>query len=162
MKSRSLQSFEDRIEISDVMKRYAFGVDKRLPEVIADCFQKNVFSSYNGIELGEGRDKIVRLMSAASSYVSTMHHVGTIFFHDLSAEFANVEHYSIAYLLSRTENGSHVLVTRGVNYQDKLVKVSAGWKIQHRIHSVAWSVEMPAVPSPALPEAFLRSAGIID
>jgi hypothetical protein len=156
----SRDSLADEVAIRDVLHRYAFGVDARDFDMQRACFTEDVEAEYGGHRLPRGVDGILTLNRGASRFVSTMHHAGTTVILSLTADAAETEHYAIAYLLARENDGRHVLTTRGVRYSDRFRRDDRGWCICRRVHRVLWSTSAEAVASPPLPAAFLAAAGI--
>ena len=150
----------NEVAIRDVLHRYAFGLDTRDFEMQRACFTEDVEAEYGGHRLPRGVESILTLNRGVAGFVSTMHHAGTTVIQSLTADTAETEHYSIAYLLSREADGRHVLTMRGVRYSDGFRREGDAWRICRRRHNVLWATKAEAIASPPLPAAFLAAAGI--
>jgi hypothetical protein len=158
----SRDSLADEVAIRDVLHRYAFGVDARDFAMQRACFTEDVEAEYGGHRLPRGVDGILTLNRGAAGFVSTMHHAGTTVILSLTADSAETEHYSIACLLAREDDGGHVLTMRGVRYSDAFRREDGEWRICRRRHNVLWATTAGAIASPPLPAQFLEAAGIVS
>lgn len=150
----------DECAIRDVLHRYAWGLDSHDFEMQRACFTEDCEAEYGGHKLPGGVEGILKLNRGAMGFVSTMHHAGTVAIVSLDGDAAETEHYSLACLLERGEDGRHVLVTRGVRYSDRWRRDDGTWRICRRVHRVAWATRQAAEANPALPASFLAAAGV--
>ena len=142
MNQAKLQLLMDRSEISDVVIRYATGIDMRDWQAYLSCFTDEVdidFTSWSGgspVHLTAKQwTKIVR--RAISGFKSTQHissnHVITV-----NGDEATCISYMQAQHYLPTEAGSNCF-TLGGFYTNTLVRTSQGWKIKKCKLTVTWS-----------------------
>jgi SnoaL-like domain len=124
----------DRLEIQDLPKRYAQGIDGRDWKQVDSCFlpeARMVGTTYSG----PYPEYISNLRKAVERYTTTMHFFGTQLT-DVAGDKASMSTYGVAFHLgSGEENGDFVI---GVRYRDEVVRTASGWLIEQRTVNGIW------------------------
>lgn len=125
----------DRAAITDVLLRYARGVDRRDLDLVASCFTPDAI--YEGaLARGTIADALVRLRDRMARYDSTMHFIGNQLI-EISGDTAISETYAIAYH-RLTEAGEGKLFIVAVRYLDELTHDGPTWRIRRRVVKTEW------------------------
>jgi hypothetical protein len=131
----------DREAITEVLIRYAHGLDQRDWTLVESCFTVDAQAEYSGTVLQPGVQAIVDYVSGVARLDATMHFIGNVLI-DLSGDTAHSECYAIANLV----DGGNVKV-RGLRYSDDLVRWADSWKIRKRVHRAIWMYEAASLPT---------------
>jgi uncharacterized protein (TIGR02246 family) len=117
-------------EITDVLVRYATGIDTRDWDLFRTCFTEDCSVDYGEIGRWQSADAITAYMRRAHSGPS-MHRLSNIAVH-LDGDRATARSYVDAMVLGRGGRG-------GANslgyYDDRLVRTEDGWRIAERSHT---------------------------
>jgi hypothetical protein len=138
----------DRAAIENLLMRYALAVDTRDFDDVGDCFTPGARAFYSGVQLSPGVEHIVDHIRGISHFVESQHVFGASLI-EIEGDRATSVSYATAYLV-RAEADGHVALTRGLRYDDHLVRTRDGWRIDARVHRALWSAELPVtwpVPS---------------
>ena len=120
-------SLLDRLEIRDLLYRYARGVDRRDVDMVGACFTPDC--RYDGaLASGTVADMLAALPAAMARYERTMHFMGEPAV-DLDGDTAHSETPTVAYHLVPEGGGMRVV---HVVYRDSLRRTHAGWRIVER------------------------------
>lgn len=138
-------SADDRLEIIDTVTRYFTAIDRRDFELLHSVFTDDVEAVFEGVRVAGGVDRLIAFVTGKSDIrlpvevidiQLSMHfmgnHVATI-----DDDVAHAETYALAHLVDRP-GGVARLRTRGLRYQDELVRTSDGWRIRAREHLCDW------------------------
>lgn len=126
---------QDKIEISELLARSAFGLDAKDLQLLEGCFTEQakftlIIQGVAEVSLFEGRDEIMGLFEGAlEAQTDERKHVVSNIWYEQEGEDAAVV---VSYLsLFATENGETNLITTGV-YKDRVEKVSGNWLVADR------------------------------
>jgi hypothetical protein len=86
---------------------------------------------------------------AAGELKATTHFMGNLSINRLEGDAAETETYAIAYLV-RPAKPADQIIMRSLRYLDRLRRVSDGWRISERRHTLDWSCDAPATFAAAL------------
>jgi hypothetical protein len=134
-----VKSLADRLEINDVLHRYALALDSRDWELLRSCFTADAVAVYfDPADSNEGVDAIVaRCWSALQGLDASQHMIGTALA-SVDGDTASATCYLHAQHVFRgAPGGDHYLIAG--RYEDRLVRTDAGWRIQHRTLHFSWS-----------------------
>jgi hypothetical protein len=131
----------DRAAISDVLVRYAEGLDRRDLAAVRSCFADDVRAEYGGVELAPGVDALIEHVSVIDTFASSMHMLGN-FRVDVVGDEASSTCRCVAYVLRETDAGLRLFM-RGLTYEDAWRRGPDGFRITRRRHVPEWSVEVP-------------------
>ena len=137
-----LQELVDRARISDVVNRYATGMDLRDWELFRSCFTDPVeldFSSFHGgpPQKLPAADWVAGVRAALSGFDATQH-VSSNHVHTIHGERATCVSYMKAehFLANREGDGSIAL---GGYYTNELERAQDSWRIRKCTLTVTWS-----------------------
>lgn len=126
----------DRAAIQELLARYARGVDRKDPAMVASCFAPGC--AYEGT-LGRGtiEDVLPALEGAMARYAKTLHHLGTQAI-ELDGDTARVETYCLAHHEARDPTPGRRFRTVAVRYEDTCRRVGGRWLIHARTVRAEW------------------------
>ncbi|KUI27928.1 polyketide cyclase [Mycobacterium sp. IS-1496] len=124
-----MSAYEDRADITDVLVRYASGIDRRDWPLFRTVFTDDCALDYGDIGTFDGVDAITEFMDQAHAMAGhTLHRLTNVAV-DVDGDGAHARTYVDA-LIFAADNAS------GVNavgfYDDDLVRTPAGWRIARR------------------------------
>jgi hypothetical protein len=138
-----IRRLEDRAEISELVIKYAVGVDRRDWKMFADCFADPVYADYS--ELGStvgssSRAELVnRIAAVLDAFTATQHlspnHL--IEFDDSDPDRAVCHSYMYAQHLLEGSAGGEFYLLRG-SYTNHVARTPEGWRIERLIQHVSW------------------------
>jgi 3-phenylpropionate/cinnamic acid dioxygenase small subunit len=124
-----LTDSEDRQDISDVLVRYATGIDSRDWPLFRTVFTDDCELDYGEIGIWHGIDAVVDFMVAAHDMAGHTLHRITNQSATVDGDTATARAYVDALIMSQ-DNSS------GVNaagfYDDELVRTDSGWRVKRR------------------------------
>lgn len=127
----------DRLAIWDVMMRYAAAVDRVDFAMIEECFSTKAQCTYNGERLTDGKRGVTDYLKSRQAGIFdratpafAIHFVGNVHV-ELSRDTATAQTYAVRYIGMPTEHGV-VLESRGLQYDDRLIREGGRWVISER------------------------------
>jgi 3-phenylpropionate/cinnamic acid dioxygenase small subunit len=127
-----VQELLDRMEIEDLPKRYAQGIDARDWEAVDACFWPDA-DVHGTTSQGKYPEYIANLRKSVEQFHTTMHFFGTQVSR-VSGDTGHVTTYGIAFHLG--ERVDEFVV--GVRYLDDVTRVGGRWKIANRKVEGVW------------------------
>jgi 3-phenylpropionate/cinnamic acid dioxygenase small subunit len=126
---------DDRVQIGDVLIRYATGIDSRDWRLFRNCWPADVDADYGDVGHFTGVDAITDAMIAMHQNMGPTYHRMTNFAIDLDGDRANVRSYVHAVIMVRP-NDSTNWVDAAWHYDDVFVRTADGWRISRRTFHV--------------------------
>jgi 3-phenylpropionate/cinnamic acid dioxygenase small subunit len=120
----------DREQISDVLIRYATGIDTKDWELFRTCFTDDVHADYGDIGLWHGVDEITEWMAATHRDMPSTRHMISNIAVTVDGSRATATSYVHAVLVVSAMAATSVDAVGG--YSDELVRTSDGWRIAAR------------------------------
>jgi hypothetical protein len=123
----------DRMEIEDLARRYAHGIDGRDWDRVDSCFSPTALVRGTSFS-GPYPEYMGSLRGAVESYRTTMHFFGN----QLTSVTGDTGHcvtYGIAYHLGSGTGSDFVI---GVRYRDDVARAGDGWLIVGRVVEGIW------------------------
>jgi 3-phenylpropionate/cinnamic acid dioxygenase small subunit len=126
-------SSDDRQDITDVLVRYATGIDRRDWALLRSCFTEDCNADYGVIGVWHGADAVTTWMRETHEPCGhTMHRITNVVVTPASngdADHATTRAYVEALIL----DGDNRFATRASGYyDDELVRTADSWKIARR------------------------------
>ncbi|OBB60534.1 polyketide cyclase [Mycobacterium sp. 852013-51886_SCH5428379] len=120
---------EDRQDITDVLLRYATGIDRRDWALFRTVFTEDCVMEYGEIGTWNGVDAVAEFMEQSHGMAGhTLHRLSNVTI-TVTGDSATARTYVDALILAPNN-------TSGVNavgfYDDDLVRTDAGWRVRHR------------------------------
>jgi 3-phenylpropionate/cinnamic acid dioxygenase small subunit len=137
--SDPLARLTDRLEINDLLIRYAVSLDSRDWAQLATCFTEDAVAEYGELAgRNDGRDEIVATCRHALEGLDASQHIvgNFVIATDGDAGTASCYLHAQHYLVSA--NGTNTFVVGGT-YHDRLIRSPEGWRIAHRRLEVTWT-----------------------
>ncbi|MEJ8567877.1 nuclear transport factor 2 family protein [Elongatibacter sediminis] len=142
-----LEAALSRLEIQDVMMRYARGVDRADEKMLKSCYHADAIEEHGSAYAGpahayiEGAVGRIRKMGAMAHYVCNIH----IEFEGErdGVEVAYVEAYVLTFLRVAEDEGDWDTLTGG-RVCDRFERRDGEWKIAHRKIVFDWNRDMPS------------------
>ena len=144
----SLQEMSDRIEIQDLLTRYALAIDTKDWTLLDTCFVADAHLDYTSTGGKKGPYPEIRkwLADALSRFAVTMHFIG-----NTSVRVEGDRARARTYLwnpmgFGKTE-GSLDWFAVCANYVDELVRTDHGWRIRERVQERGVIIGPPLSPA---------------
>jgi|SRR5215217_5495618 len=123
----------ERVLIRETLEKYLGSLDDKDWDGIADCFTEDAVAHYNNEpETLHGGVGVAEWLHRMVAYDATDHSLSNARI-KVDGETAEAHSIVMATLHQGTEGIGRVQV-RGIDYQDKLVKINGEWKIRERLH----------------------------
>ncbi len=146
----SVQELADRLEIDDLLTRYATGVDRKQWDLWESCFTEDAYIDYTAFGGTSGSVKEVRawLEKTLAGFPMTQHLVAN---REVCIEGDTATARSMFFNPMGVPNGDgpHKLFLCGGYYLDKLVRTPAGWRIRERVEEFGYNTMTQMVIQPS-------------
>jgi hypothetical protein len=135
----SQQEISDRLEIQELMVRYARAIDTQDYDLLDTCFVPDAHVDYTASGGTKGPYPEVRawLEKALAPFATMMHMVGNTTL-ELDGDKANSRTYVINPMGFPNPDGTLHMFTVGAHYVDKLVRTGEGWRLAERIEEAVY------------------------
>jgi hypothetical protein len=133
-----LREIADRLEIREVMDRYALACDGKNWDMYRDLYTADAVIDYT--EFGGGRggiDSTIEWLSAGLGPFAGLHHNLTTHYCELDGDTAKTITYWLAYQTLVDEAGGEFIMECGGFYKDRLVRQDR-WRISERVDLGTW------------------------
>lgn len=127
---------EEQSKISDVLIRYATGIDQRDWPLFRSCWTPDVVADYGQIGVFTGVEALTGFMITAHEAMGPTHHRLSNFVIDIDRDHADVRSYVHAVLIAVPEDPSSWIDALGT-YEDVFVRTATGWQISKRVVRMA-------------------------
>lgn len=136
-----LQTVQDKIEINELIFRYARAVDTKDWELLRSVFTEDAHLDYTSVGYPAGpRDEVLSLLCNALSQVPMTQHFVTNIEIELDADAATVR--AMFYNPMRLP-GAENLTYCGGNYHHEVVRTSNGWRSTRLTEENLWFSNHP-------------------
>jgi ketosteroid isomerase-like protein len=126
----------DRLEITDVLYRYASCIDRRDNEGIRAVFADDLWAVYGNADPVVGGDAVVRWIDEYTAECLWQHHFVSVYHVDVDGDDATALIYHTSHQVFESDPATvHVLVGR---YHNELRREDAGWKISKLVFEILW------------------------
>jgi len=136
-----VQELHDKLEIYELLARYARGVDSKDWELYKSVFTADAFIDYSSAGAAAGpRDEVAAWLGEVFKTIGMTQHFVTNVEIDLDGDRAKVRamFYNPMQLPGMTE-----LSSCGGNYHHDLVRTPEGWKSERLVEENLWFVNPP-------------------
>jgi hypothetical protein len=137
-----LEAMMSKMEIQEIMMRYARGVDRADEEMLKSCYHADAIEEHGPAYQGpafayiEGAVGRIRKMGAMAHYVCNIHI-------ELDDDLAYVEAYVLTYVRFEKDGEPFDTLTGG-RVCDRFERRDGDWKIAHRKITFDWNRDMPS------------------
>ena len=137
----------DRIEIDDLLTRYATAVDTRDWDLYKSVFTADAVIDYTSSGGIRGKlAEVTEWLSDALSGFSLSQHMVTNRDIRVAGDAATSRSYFYNPMGRTKRDGTLALMFVGGYYRDRLRRTDAGWRIVERIQDTAWLSTSPGTP----------------
>ena len=145
-----LQALTDERAVINLATQYCWTLDNREFEDLHTVFLPDAYAFLGETECN-GIEAIIRRISTALTPLDASQHL--IGSHDVGLDGDRATHrcYLQAQHVRHGAEGGALWMVGGM-YEDRLVRTTDGWRIEHRILSRIWTDGNPAVVAPELRE----------
>lgn len=128
--SRADNDRADISEISNVLIRYATGIDSKDWDAFRSCFTDDVYADYGTTGCWEGVDSITKWMAETHAPMPATNHMMSNIVVEVDGDRASATSYVHAVLVINAERTQTVDAVG--TYHDVLVRTGDGWRIRER------------------------------
>ncbi len=152
MTEPTLQRIADRLEIEDVLTRYAWSIDSKSFDGLDDVFTADAqidYTSSGGI--AGAYPEVKAWLASVLPHFPAYQHLVTNKQIEVSGDTATSRSEFYNPMMQQKPDGSTSLFFVGGEYHDRLTRTASGWRIKERIEKSVWTDgDMPtAVPGGA-------------
>jgi 3-phenylpropionate/cinnamic acid dioxygenase small subunit len=128
-----IQALEDKLEIHELMNRYARMVDDREWERMNEVFAEDATIDYRstGGKAGPFRETLAWLARALEPWPLNLHCITNLSI-ELAGDRARSRCYFTAPMGREQDSGAQLVITNAGYYDDELVRTERGWRIAAR------------------------------
>lgn len=138
MSDERLRAAADRVEIMEVLSRYAQYVDERAWDRLDEVFVPGAVIDFtNNGGLRDTFPEIKGYLQESLAIFAANQHFMTNFAIDLDGDRAMVRNYVFTQMVSVVE-GTDQLLADGGFYDSILVRTPEGWRLQEYVASLVW------------------------
>jgi ketosteroid isomerase-like protein len=132
----TLRAIQDRIEITDVLYRYASTIDKFDLNGMRATLTDDVWAQYGNADPVIGADALVAWIAEMIAPVIWQHHLLSVYHVEVNGDDAKALVYHTSHQLFEDEpESAKVLVGR---YHNELRRAADGWKISKLVLELLW------------------------
>ena len=133
-----LETLIAKQEITDVVYRYARGIDRLDFELVKSCYHPDAYDDHGAFK-GSVDEFIEMCEGFLPRWTATMHFMGNVLVDEIDGDSARAETYAVAYHRREatldTEGKDDVF---GIRYVDRFEKRDDRWLIAHRVVATEW------------------------
>lgn len=141
----TVEQIVDRIEIDDLLTRYATAIDTKQFDLLDDVFTPDAFVDYTSAGGIDGAFPAVKawLADVLPHFPAYQHLVGN---RNVTLEGDQARAVSVFFNPMVMADGSTFFV--GGEYHDRLLRTPDGWRIAERVEKTVWTYgEVPTPPT---------------
>ncbi len=139
----SLQEMSDRLEIQDLITRYAYAIDEQDWNALDRVFTPDAVIDYT--ELGGAKGSLSDTKAYLAQAMPTFpafQHLSTTTRITIDGDSARTKTILFNPMVMNHEGEERVFFI-GLWYNDELVRTADGWRIKHRREQKCWSFNAP-------------------
>jgi 3-phenylpropionate/cinnamic acid dioxygenase small subunit len=146
--TRSAQDIGDRLDIEDVLTRYAWSIDTASWDGLDEVFTPDAFIDYTSAGGIKGNyPEIKEWLSTVLPFFAAYQHLVTNKDIRIDGDTATSRCQFYNPMVQKADDGGTSMFFVGGEYRDQLVRTADGWRIKERIeHSVWTDGNVPAAP----------------
>jgi 3-phenylpropionate/cinnamic acid dioxygenase small subunit len=150
MASMTLQEIADRIEIDDLLTRYATAVDKKDWDLFTACFTPDALIDYTAVGGIKGNlQEVKKWLAEVLPMFPMTQHVVTNKVVELRGDTATSRCILFNPMGLPDGKGGMVLFIDGAYYNDELVRTAQGWRMAKRAVETAYTTRSHAILPPS-------------
>jgi hypothetical protein len=135
----ALRLLQDRLDITDVLYRYASTIDRFDSEGLRSVLADDMWAQYGNADPITGGDAVAAWIGEATAHVVWQHHLLSVYHVDIDGDHASALVYHTSHQVFEDEaETAKVLVGR---YHDELRREPDGWRISKLELEILWAEE---------------------
>ncbi|MFZ5706794.1 MAG: nuclear transport factor 2 family protein [Pseudomonadota bacterium] len=139
----SLQEMSDRLEIQDLITRYAYAIDEQDWNALDRVFTPDAVIDYTDLGGAKGSlSETKAYLAQAMPTFPAFQHLSTTTRIDIDGDSARTKTILFNPMVMNHEGEERVFFI-GLWYNDELVRTADGWRIKHRREQKCWSFNAP-------------------
>lgn len=139
----SLQEMSDRLEIQDLITRYAYAIDEQDWNALDRVFTPDAVIDYTDLGGAKGSlSETKAYLAQAMPTFPAFQHLSTTTRIDIDGDKARTKTILFNPMVMNHEGEERVFFI-GLWYNDELVRTADGWRIKHRREQKCWSFNAP-------------------
>jgi ketosteroid isomerase-like protein len=132
----AIRSLQDRIDITDVLYRYASTIDRFDHDGLRSVLADDVWAQYGNADPVSGGDAVASWIAEWNQTVVWQHHLLSVYHVDVEGDHAKALVYHTSHqVFEEDPENAKVLVGR---YHDELRREDDGWKISKLVLELLW------------------------
>jgi ketosteroid isomerase-like protein len=132
----ALRAIQDRIDITDVLYRYASTIDRFDLDGLRETLADDLWAQYGNADPVIGGDAVAQWIAEAIAPVVWQHHLLSVYHVEVEGDEAKALVYHTSHQLFENEpDSAKVLVGR---YHNELRREAGGWKISKLVLELLW------------------------
>jgi ketosteroid isomerase-like protein len=132
----AIRAITDRIEITDVLYRYASAIDRFDHQGLRQTLADDLRAQYGNSEPLTGGDAVASWVAESTATVVWQHHLLSVYHVEVDGDLARALVYHTSHQVFADDPGkAKVLVGR---YHNELRRTAAGWKISELVLELLW------------------------
>jgi hypothetical protein len=135
----ALRLLQDRLDITDVLYRYASTIDRFDSEGLRSVLADDMWAQYGNADPITGGDAVAAWIGEATAHVVWQHHLLSVYHVDIDGDHASALVYHTSHQVFEDEpETAKVLVGR---YHNELRREPDGWRISKLELEILWAEE---------------------
>jgi hypothetical protein len=132
----AVRALQDRMEITDVLYRYASTIDRFDSEGLRSVLAVDVWAQYGNAEPVSGGDAVASWIGEATANVIWQHHLLSVYHVEVDGDRARALVYHTSHQVFEDDpDTAKLLVGR---YHDELRREHDGWRISRLVLEILW------------------------
>jgi ketosteroid isomerase-like protein len=132
----TIRVLQDRMDITDVLYRYASTIDRFDSEGLRSVLADDVWAQYGNAEPVSGGDAVASWIGEATANVVWQHHLLSVYHVDVEGDTARALVYHTSHQVFEDEpDTAKLLVGR---YHNELRREPDGWRISRLVLEILW------------------------
>ncbi|GAA2410982.1 hypothetical protein GCM10010191_20030 [Actinomadura vinacea] len=136
MTASSVQTLQDRLDITDTLYRYASCIDVRDGGGVRSVLADDLWARYGNADPINGGEAVAKWIDERTKDVVWQHHLLSVYHVDVAGDRAKALVYHTSHQAFQDDPETvHVLVGR---YHDEMTRTDDGWKISRLVFEILW------------------------
>ena len=136
MDERALQAVIDRLQVEDVILKYASSIDFKDYPALRSTLADDVVAQYGPATPIEGGDTLVSWIEEMGADRLWQHHLLNVYHVDVDGDVARALVYHTSHSASESEPDDVLVIV--ARYKDTLRRVDGSWKIADKRMELCW------------------------
>jgi ketosteroid isomerase-like protein len=133
---QALRAIQDRLDITDVLYRYASTIDRFDLAGLRDTLADDLYAQYGNADPVSGADAVAAWIAEAIASVVWQHHLLSVYHVDVQGDHAKALVYHTSHQVFESEPGAAKLLVG--RYHNELRREADRWKISRLVLELLW------------------------